>query len=134
MHVTLGQAAKQLSIGKATLSRYIKKGKISATKQEDGSYRIDASELDRVRDIMRPPLEHKMEQSATPLENRILQREIDLLRETLAQKDKIIADVMGERDKWSEMALSLQAEKQKLLTDGRTGAKRRAWAWLSRKS
>ena len=134
MHVTLGQAAKQLSIGKATLSRYIKQGKISATKQEDGSYRIDASELDKVRDIMRPPLEHKMEQSAPPLENQILQREIDLLRETLAQKDKIIADVMGERDKWSEMALSLQAEKQKLLTDGRTGAKRRAWAWLSRRS
>jgi excisionase family DNA binding protein len=134
MHVTLGQAAKQLSIGKATLSRYIKQGKISAAKQEDGSYRIDASELDRVREILRPPLEQKMEQSATPLEVRILQREIDLLRETLGQKDKIIADVMGERDKWSEMARSLQAEKQKLLTDGSVGAKRRMWAWLSRKS
>ena len=134
MHVTLGQAAKQLRMGKATLSRYIKQGKISAVKQEDGSYRIDASELDRVREILRPPPEQKMEQSATPLETQLLQREIDLLRETLSQKDMIIADMMSERDKWAEMARSLQEEKQKLLTDGRTGAKRRAWAWLSRKS
>ena len=134
MHVTLGQAAKHLRMGKATLSRYIKQGKISAAKQEDGSYRIDASELDRIREILRPPLEQKMEQSATPLETRLLQREVDLLRETLALKDMIIADVMSQRDKWAEMARSLQEEKQKLLTDGRAGAKRRIWAWLSRQS
>ena len=57
MYLTLGQAAKQSGIGKATLSRYIKQGKLSAQKQEDGSYRIDASELDRVQSIMRPPVE-----------------------------------------------------------------------------
>ena len=52
----------------------------------------------------------------------MLQREIDLLRETLEQKDKIIADVMNERDRWAHMAESLQEEKQKLLTDGRKGS------------
>jgi excisionase family DNA binding protein len=122
MHVTLGQAAKQLGIGKATLSRYIKQGKLSAQKQEDGSYRIDASELDRIRGIMRPPLEQKTEQNATPIETRMLQREIELLRETLEQKDKIIEDTKSERDKWSRLAESLQEEKQKLLTDGRAKA------------
>jgi excisionase family DNA binding protein len=65
MQVTLGQAAKQLGIGKATLSRYIKQGKLSAAKQEDGSYRIDVSELDRVRGIMRPHSELASEQSET---------------------------------------------------------------------
>lgn len=59
MQVTLGQAAKQLGVGKATLSRYIKQGKLSAQKQEDGSYRIDVSELDRIRGIMRPPWNRK---------------------------------------------------------------------------
>jgi excisionase family DNA binding protein len=122
MYLTLGQAAKQSGIGKATLSRYIKQGKLSAQKQEDGSYRIDASELDRVQSIMRPPVEQKPEQNATPIETRMLQREIDLLRETLEQKDKIIADVMNERDRWAHMAESLQEEKQKLLTDGRKGS------------
>jgi excisionase family DNA binding protein len=122
MYLTLGQAAKQSGIGKATLSRYIKQGKLSAQKQEDGSYRIDASELDRVQSIMRPPVEQQPEQNATPIETRMLQREIDLLRETLEQKDKIIADVMNERDRWAHMAESLQEEKQKLLTDGRKGS------------
>jgi excisionase family DNA binding protein len=131
MQVTLGQAAKQLGIGKATLSRYIKQGKLSAEKQEDGSYRIDVSELDRIRGIRRPPVEQKTEQNTTPIETRALQREIDLLRETLELKDKIITDVMNERDRWSRMAESLQEEKQKLLTDGRAkSTKGGVWAWL----
>jgi excisionase family DNA binding protein len=134
MQVTLGQAAKQLGIGKATLSRYIKQGKLSAQKQEDGSYRIDVSELDRVREIMRPHTEQAAEHSATPIETSMLQREIDLLRETLAQRDKHIEDIKSERDKWARMAESLQEEKQKLLTDGRGGSKRGLWGWLSGKS
>jgi Helix-turn-helix domain len=52
MHLTLSQAAKHVGINKATLSRYIKQGKISAEKQEDGSYHIDPSELDRLRELM----------------------------------------------------------------------------------
>src|SRR5688500_17387905 len=108
MQVTLGQAAKQLGIGKATLSRYIKQGKLSAAKQDDGSYRIDVSELDRVRGIMRPHPEQATEQNETHIETRALQREIELLRETLEQKDKIILDMMNERDRWSRMAESLQ--------------------------
>jgi excisionase family DNA binding protein len=134
MQVTLGQAAKQLGIGKATLSRYIKQGKLSAAKQEDGSYRIDVAELDRVRDIMRPPAEQVAERIDTPLETRVLQREIELLRETLGHKEKAILDMMNERDRWARMAESLQEEKQKLLTDGRAGSKPGFWAWLSGKS
>jgi excisionase family DNA binding protein len=134
MHVTLGQAAKQLGIGKATLSRYLKQGKLSGQKQADGSYRIDVSELDRIRDIMRPHQAQSTEHSTTPLETRMLQREIDLLRETLAHKDKLIEDVKSERDKWARMAESLQEEKQKLLSDGRAGSRRGVWAWLSGRS
>jgi excisionase family DNA binding protein len=134
MQVTLGQAAKQLGIGKATLSRYIRQGKLSAAKQGDGSYRIDVAELDRVRDIMRPHAEQATERIDTPLESRVLQRELELLRETLSQKDKLILDMMNERDRWARMAESLQEEKQKLLTDGRPGSKRGVWAWLSGQS
>jgi excisionase family DNA binding protein len=134
MHVTLGQAAKQLGIGKATLSRYLRQGKLSGQKQADGSYRIDVSELDRVREIMRPHPEQTTEHSTTPLETRMLQHEIALLRETLAHKDKFIEDVKSERDKWARMAESLQEEKQKLLTDGRIGPRRGVWAWLLGKS
>ena len=134
MHVTLGQAAKQLGIGKATLSRYIRQGKLSAAKQGDGSYRIDVAELDRVWGIMRPPMEQISERIDTPLETRVLQREIELLRETLGQKDKDILDMMNERDRWARMAESLQEEKQKLLTDDRPVSKPGFWSWLSGRS
>jgi hypothetical protein len=63
-----------------------------------------------------------------------LQREIDLLREMLSLKDKTIEDLIGERDKWSRMAESLQEEKQKLLTDGRPKEKSGVWTWLRGKS
>jgi excisionase family DNA binding protein len=134
MYLTLGQAAKQLGIGKATLSRYLKNGKLSAQKQPDGSYRIDAAELDRIRDIRRPHVELPMEHIATPMEPRGFQREIDLLREMLAHKDKTIEDLIRERDRWSRMAESLQEEKQKQLTDGRPTKKPGVWAWLRGRS
>ena len=48
MELTLNQAAKEVGKAKSTLSKAIKSGKLSAALQEDGSYRIDASELFRV--------------------------------------------------------------------------------------
>ena len=45
MKLTMGQAAKQVNCSKATLSRAIKEGRLSAEKREDGSYAIDPSEL-----------------------------------------------------------------------------------------
>src|SRR5271166_249852 len=45
---TLGQAAKLTRLSKATLSRAIRAGKLSASRLEDGAYAIDASELARV--------------------------------------------------------------------------------------
>jgi excisionase family DNA binding protein len=45
MELTLGQAAKVTGLGKTTLTRAIKRGHLSATRREDGSYAIDPSEL-----------------------------------------------------------------------------------------
>src|SRR3954453_19833010 len=48
MHLSLGQAAKETGMNKSTLSRAIKNGKLSATRQENGGYAIDPAELFRV--------------------------------------------------------------------------------------
>jgi len=48
MHLSLGQAAKETGMDKSTLSRAIKSGKLSATRQENGGYAIDPAELFRV--------------------------------------------------------------------------------------
>ena len=45
--VTLGQASKLTGLGKFTLTRAIKSGRLSASRNEDGSYSIDPSELSR---------------------------------------------------------------------------------------
>lgn len=49
--LTLGQAAKLAGVGKTTLTRAIKSGRLSADRRDDGSYRIDASELARIYEI-----------------------------------------------------------------------------------
>ena len=44
---TLGQAARAVGRSKTTLGRYIKSGRLSASRAEDGAYMIDPAELDR---------------------------------------------------------------------------------------
>ncbi len=48
MAYTLGQAAKAAGTSKPTLSRAIKSGRLSAQKQDDGSFLIDPAELHRI--------------------------------------------------------------------------------------
>ena len=43
--LTLSQAAKQVGRGKSTLHRAIKSGRLSASRADDGTFRIDPSEL-----------------------------------------------------------------------------------------
>jgi excisionase family DNA binding protein len=48
MTYTLGEAAKATGLTKPTIAKAIKSGKISATKNDNGSYTIDPAELHRV--------------------------------------------------------------------------------------
>lgn len=50
MTYSLGEAAKAAGKAKSTILRSIRNGRISATKGEDGAYRIDPAELHRVFD------------------------------------------------------------------------------------
>ena len=55
MEHTLADAAKVAGLNKSTLFRAIKAGRLSARRLDDGSYRIDASELARVYDPQHVP-------------------------------------------------------------------------------
>lgn len=48
MSYTLGQAARATGMSKPTIARAIQKGKVSATRGDDGAYVIDPAELHRV--------------------------------------------------------------------------------------
>ncbi len=55
--LTLGQAARLTGLGKTTITRAIKAGKLSASRRDGGSYEIDPAELSRVYDVRPQTLE-----------------------------------------------------------------------------
>ena len=125
MKLSLSQAAKESGTSKPTLSRWIAKGRVSAAKQPDGSYLIDASELDRIRDMMKRGNGYgnpTVKQSETPHETSVLQREIELLRERLGDKDNVIDDLRRRLDEEAEERRMTQAKFTGLLTDQRPHA------------
>ena len=138
MKLSLSQAAKESGTSKPTLSRWIAKGRVSAAKQPDGSYLIDTSELDRIRDMMKRGNgsgNPNMKQLETLHEANVLQREIELLRERLGDKDNVIDDLRRRLDEETEERRMTQAKLTALLTDQRPQDPQKpvqgrlAWAW-----
>lgn len=125
MKLSLSQAAKESGTSKPTLSRWIAKGKVSAERQQDGSYLIDPSELDRIKDLMRNGNgsgNPNMKQLETQHETNALQREIELLRERLGDKDEVIHDLRRRLDEETEERRMAQTKLTALLTDQRQKA------------
>lgn len=117
MAYTLGEAAKATGKSKATISKAIKSGRISAHKDETGTFHIDPSELHRVY----PPTvssEHKETQTNTPEKYdsdgviRELQARLEAAHERLSDKDGVISDLREDRDKWRQQATALLADQR----------------------
>lgn len=117
MVYTLGEAAKATGKSKATISKAIKSGRISAFKTDTGTFEIDPSELHRVY----PPTVSS-EQKETPrlppsgAENDILISELrtrlEAVNERLADKEAVIADLKEDRDRWRQQATALLADQR----------------------
>lgn len=112
MVYTLGEAAKATGMSKATISKSIKNGRISASKDETGTFRIDPSELHRVY----PPTvssEQKETPESTPTKADIdgtireLRARLEAAQERLSDKDTVIADLREDRDRWRQQATAL---------------------------
>lgn len=117
MVYTLGEAAKATGRSKATISKAIKSGRISAQKDETGTFHIDPSELHRVY----PPAVSG-EQEETPVNTpakpdndgaiRELQARLEAAQERLADKEGVIADLREDRDRWRQQATALLADQR----------------------
>jgi excisionase family DNA binding protein len=117
MVYTLGEAAKATGKSKATISKAIKNGRISAYKDERGTFHIDPSELHRV---YQPTV--SSEQKETP-ENtparadidgniRELQARLEAAYERLSDKDSVISDLREDRNKWRQQATALLSDQR----------------------
>lgn len=124
MAYTLGTAAKATGKSKATISKAIKSGRISAEKDDSGAFRIEPSELHRVY-----PITVESEQNETPEKQvetaghiRELQARLEAMHERLADKDTVISDLREDRDKWRQQATGL-------LADQTARPRRKWWFW-----
>lgn len=112
---TLGEAAKATGKSKATISKAIKSGRISAWKDETGTFHIDPSELHRV---YQPTVcsEHQETPESTPWKNDIegsireLQARLEAAYERLSDKETVIADLREDRDRWRQQATALLSD------------------------
>ena len=111
MH-TLAQAAQVTGKNRSTLLRAIKSGKLSAHKQDDGSYLIDPSELFRVYDAQGTPMQ--MHQPAQVTHNHAQGTQNELIEALRAQIELLSAQVAREQeqaDHW-RMLLTFQPQQQ----------------------
>jgi len=121
MNLSASQAAKKVGKSVPTITRAIKKGKLTANPRDGGGWIIDAAELFRVwpavsneTDVTPPML-----RSETPIETSALEREVELLREMLNE-------TKADRDSWKE-----QAQKITAVIEDQSARKKGFWAWLT---
>ena len=117
MSYSLVEAATACGINRSTVLRAIKAGKILASKDEQGEWRIEPAELHRVY----PPVQAN--------EARPEQAHQDAL---IAELRNALADMRRDRDEWREQAqrLALLAPKPEPAQIEPPSRLRRAWRWM----
>lgn len=117
MKHTAGTAAKAVGKTKSTITKAISSGKLSAIKNDNGAWEIDASELYRV--YPPTPLETvEIKQNDTLKEMGGNSKEIEALERLLKAAEEQIYDLKADRDEWRKQANQL------LLTNTSTPRKR----------
>lgn len=124
--LTMGQAAKETGVSKATLSKALKSGRLSYVAKSTAGYEIDPAELFRVFPP-KPLSPIEGERSETHREHLLLddahRREVQLLREQLDE-------VRTDRDAWREQAQRLALAgpvEEGLVRADAASSGRRAW-------
>jgi hypothetical protein len=118
--LTMGQAAKEAGTSKATISRAIAAGRLSASRNDRGGWDIQPAELFRVfprnpgtgssnGDVKQTDTPSKAH-SATPetVENAALKAEIEGLRAMVQQLRENADDLKQQRDGWADQAKATQ--------------------------
>jgi excisionase family DNA binding protein len=145
MAYTLATAAEAAKVTKPTVFRWIKSGKISATKAEDGTYRIEAAELHRYLDsVAHETLSPETsKQSDMPVSGIVatadtlpeliaLRAEVEKLkailemeRQRAEEARQRVEDVKAERDRWAAQAERLALPAPETMRNGRWWSFRR---------
>ncbi|EPJ43036.1 MAG: hypothetical protein OFPII_43890 [Osedax symbiont Rs1] len=133
-YYTLGTASKATGKTKTTISNAIKKGRISAVKNDLGHYQIDVSELHRVF----PPIKKHRSRSTPKVttqdhliipKNNDLNAQVYAKNEIIKMKDEMyqkaereIEDLKMQRDQWQK-----EATANRLLLENHTNKNALKW-------
>jgi predicted site-specific integrase-resolvase len=120
MSYTLGAAAKATGKSKTTIQRAVSKGLISASKEKNGRYSIDPSELHRVF----PMVTHETVaqpshvDTSRPQDETPLQMKVEALEAMLEREREALTEMRSDRDAWKQQATALLGAPER---------KRRSW-------
>jgi hypothetical protein len=113
MYLTLGQAAKKTGKSKATISKYVRSGKLSYISKDSTGYKLDPAEVFRVF----TPINVDTERSLTPMVNTVQTLEIELLREMLQREQQTVDYLRNKLDQTeserADLRLRLECNTQK---------------------
>jgi len=121
--LSLSQAAKETGKSKSTINRAIKTGKLSATRHQDGTYSIAASELFRAFPSGTPEGSKWVDTQPQAEPDRTTTIRIEALEAALQREREVNADLMADRDHWRQQATALLAAPEK---------RRSWWPWGKR--
>lgn len=136
MQYSANQAAELTGKNVATITRAIKSGKISASKDQSGTWKIDGAELSRVfplraQSLQRPDMQSdaNLAQPAKTLDDSALREELATLRERVRADNRLleeranhIGDLQKRLDRAEERILALSAPVAEPMRQGRTGS------------
>lgn len=120
VYLSLGQAAKEAGVSKATISKALKSGRLSYASKSPAGYEIDPAELFRVfpKKPLPTVLSERQETPVETLQSNAESVEVRLLRERLVE-------LQAERDAWREQA-------QRLALTGPPPETKKAWRLFGR--
>ena len=124
MSYTLTQAAEAAKVQRSTVFKWIKAGKVSATKAADGTFRIEPAELHRFLDSVskETPLSETLKQpdtradtaTDTLLELMSLRSQVEKLQHIVEMEKERSRELREEREAWKRQAerLALPATRE----------------------
>ena len=105
--LSLSHAAKLTGKSKSTINRSIKSGKLSATRHDDGTYSINAAELNRVFPFGTPTGSEWVDAQPAGTTSETDRFRIEALEAALNREREVNADLMADRDHWRQQAKAL---------------------------
>ena len=82
---TITESAKEANVSRAAIHKAIKAGRLSATKNDDGNYLIDAAELFRVYQPVTSTISKHSVNLVDNISNQLIVQELEFTKQMLKQ-------------------------------------------------